>query len=372
MKWILWIIMLLPIANIYAAGHSLHIQMSKKAVGLVSDSKLKQLLNDNKSKWVIGSCLPDGGYAKGYAYSEEAHWPTFHRSYFNHIKSKCPASKLEDADCQGLVAHFMGMAAHGIEDEVYDALLFSYSDKMDGQEDPSRLNAKDTLVDKYTIWDFKYAYDVMPTAVSPTEDVYQALVPLLGKDEVQIDHIEVGQEIMIAAGSLERQTVNVFTEYADRKKYPWLRANYQSAPGGLNYSAATVAKLWNYYWNKFNDKTDIPADVTIYPKDNGKVGLDRSVGRGQFYLISDHPLHNYTIYDDTFFVEELKDDGSWQRISTTHTFDRRGYICGLKPSRKLTEGRQYRATLTTGVKDRDNNSLVKQNLVWTVTASTIK
>ena len=194
---------------------------------------------------------------------------------------------------------------------------------------PSRLNAKDTLVDKYTIWDFKYAYDVVPTAVSPIEDVYQALVPLLG-DKVKKDHIEVGQEVMVAAGLLERQTVSVLTEYTDRKKYPWLRANYQTAPGGLNYSAAVVARLWNYYWQKFNDKADIATDLTLYPKDGETVGLARETGRGQFFLISDRPLHNYTIYRDTFYVDEQQSDGSWRRISTTKTFDRYGYICGLK------------------------------------------
>ena len=351
------------VAKAFSAGHSVHIQMSKKAVELVSDPALRSILQEYQAQWVIGSGLPDGGYLNGYPYAEISHWSKFHRSYFSRVQKICPPEKLQLAECKKLVSHFMGMVAHGVEDEIYDNLLMSLSDQVDGRGGDHLATSKDTIVDKYALYDYQGAYDVHPTAVSPLDVVYQALKSM-PKSRVQRSHLEEGQGNIVAAAVLERQLVNPFSNLMDSRLYPWLRQNYRDGIGGINYTGTMVARVWDYYWAKFKGHDQIEPQFSVYPEPGGIIGLNSSIGRGRFMFIADRPL---SYFYRELELQKLMLDGSWQEIASKNYYRPDGYLHAVFPIKGFVAGEQYRAILSYSV----DGLHFDRELVWNATAAGI-
>ncbi|WP_062268446.1 Ig-like domain-containing protein [Endozoicomonas arenosclerae] len=343
-----------------AAGNITHAIMTDEARKNVVPQALKDLLDDNKPYWIVGSVLPDGGYIHKFSYAEPAHWPAFHVPYFKHIFALCQG-QLDAPRCEQLIAHFLGMVAHGFEDESYDILMDNRSQLVDPPEGDSLLEKRDTMIDKYSVWDYNRAFHLLPTAVSPLDDVFQVFTEMRTRN-VEMSHLQVGEATMITAASLQRNIVDFFTNYVDSQKYPWLRQSYITEAGGVEYTGRALANLWEFYWEKLNGRSKAP-DVTVYPPDDGFLNPNRHDPWGRFTFLSDRPLQSYSLWSG-FYVE----DDQGQRVSGNVRV-RDGYVVTFNPSVSLVEGQRYRAVLSTRIKDYWGNPIFPEDFHWEVVVS---
>ena len=347
----------LPVApHSQAAGSSVHIIMAREAVGHVEDERLRRLLEDNLDSLVIGAALPDGGYADNVAYGEAAHWPEFHLAYLRYVQSQCRLT-LGSERCQKLIAHMMGMIAHGFEDQCYDVLLDSLSARLDPPQPDSPFLARDLMVDKYAMIDYDYALDLFPVAVSPITDLYYVFASM-GYHNVTEEQLMNGEQVMIAMAALERLITNPLSDIQDSEHYSWLRHNYQDQPGGVHFTAAALAKVWNFYWRRLQGQAT-PADLTPVPPPGGVLEPDRNDTRGRIHIVFDRP-HRRAALSGSFYLHEL-DTGAW--ISKTF-FDHDGYIVSFKPKEPLTPGKRYRAYIAPDAKDFWGDAIVPEGLAW--------
>lgn len=347
----------LGLSSAWGAGNTLHIMMSERAIGYVQSADLRNLLNANKSQWVMGTALPDGGYANGDPYAETAHWPPFHQAYFDQVKSRCGASTA--GSCGALIAHFMGMAAHGIEDEVYDLLFLDRSNWLEGAGGDG-LSSKDYIVDVYALWDNDRS-SFIPSAVSPLDDVYAAF-QRMGATNVSRDSISKGEDTMIAAAIGERASYWA-TYLATKDSYPWMRRYYMQAPGAVDYTAKTVAKLWDYYWARLRDQNP-PANLTAFVPQDAALELNPSDSWSRFTVIADRPIKGDTATNNNFYVV----DQNGNRISGYTSTRSDSYVMRFMPSQALSPGAKYTAVVTSAVRDRSGNALTPDGYSWTVMA----
>jgi len=134
MKYLIVILTLLAAAaaatsHTLAAGGTVHIFMSELALDHVKDPELKALLEKNKKIVLWASWYPDSGYLQGNQYGEFSHWSDFHNGYIDYIKNEVgPGNK----DYDKLVAHFLGAAAHGFQDQAFDMVFLAKTREADG------------------------------------------------------------------------------------------------------------------------------------------------------------------------------------------------------------------------------------------------
>ena len=344
-----------------AAGNITHAIMTDEARRNVVLEDLISLLDGHKQYWLIGSALPDGGYIHNYSYAEPAHWPAFHVPYFKHINALCQG-QLETTRCEQLIAHFLGMVAHGFEDESYDILMNDRSELVDPPEVHSLLEGRDTMIDKYSVWDYNRAFHLMPSAVSPLDDVFQVFGAMRTRN-VELSHLQIGEATMISAASLQRNIVDFFTNYVDSQKYPWLRKSYITEAGGVEFTGRALANLWEFYWEKFHGRIKT-ADVTVYPPNDGLIKSNRHDPWGRLTFLSDRPLQSSSLWSN-FYLEDISRN---QKVPGSVRV-RNGYVVTFNPRVSLIAGQRYRATLTTGIKDYWGNPVFSENFQWEVVVS---
>ena len=105
-----------------ASGQFTHVWMTRHALDHLPEGELKELLTSPEVTEVLinGTMFPDGGYAVNDDYGEIAHWEPIQNSYRDWIAEEYQTPYTKEA--QQHIAFMMGMAAHGMADQVFDAL----------------------------------------------------------------------------------------------------------------------------------------------------------------------------------------------------------------------------------------------------------
>ncbi len=364
------------------AGAAVHTIMAYEAVGMVTDKQLQALLQENLSSLVIGAVLPDGGYASDSLYGEMSHWPPFHSAYFDHVESQCGRasagrSAWRSERCQKLIAHMMGMIAHGVADESYDLLMDARSQYLDAVDSDSPLIARDLLVDKYALVDYGYALELFPTAVSPLEDLLQVFRDM--GHNLTREELMNGQQTMIAAAALERLVTNVYSDIQDSAIYPWLRNNYRDQPGGVRFTAGALANLWTFYWKRLQGR-HAPAMPTLFPGPG--YALERSTRDpwGRIHFLSDRPLdkdsliahkavaigrNTIVLVADNAIV--ITDAHTGKEIQGELFYEEEGYMVSFTPwSWSSTSSTVYRVTARARLKDRWQQQVFPGGRSWLI------
>ena len=110
-----------------ANGQSTHLWITEHALTHLPDGELKDIVSDPANRQMLrnGTMFPDGGYAVSDDYGEIAHWEGFQSAYREWIENNYP-QPFSDAGAQH-VAFLMGMASHGMADQVFDSLFMERS-----------------------------------------------------------------------------------------------------------------------------------------------------------------------------------------------------------------------------------------------------
>jgi hypothetical protein len=255
-----------------AAGVTTHAWMAADAVAKVTDPQLKALLQANSEYVRVGAHFPDSGYALSNQYGEEAHWQRFHDAYLAQIltHTECTDLTAVHGPCAPRIAFLMGMAAHGMGDEVWDWLFEPYSADLNEYYTPADLGGyantggAETQMDLAAVAD--YGQSTAPLLAFPDHGDILAAFSAVGFTDVNDDALNLGQAAMGVVKKAEAAWAP--THIADlHEAMPWMSHNMVTAPGGVEFAGTAIAGEWNALWGRLlGDQPQTSISIT-YPAD---------------------------------------------------------------------------------------------------------
>jgi hypothetical protein len=232
-----------------ANGNVSHIRATLWAVDQLPQGELRELLERDDLDVMLqnGANFPDGGYAVNDGYGEIAHWEPFQSAYLDWIAESFEPPWTDEA--AGHIAFLMGMASHGMCDQLYDSMYLrrgGVHDEgspgsnigMDGSTDvclaaeagglePPEFWVPDALMAELMVDEMGHAVDASTIADG------QALVAfsVYFVSEVSEDPVQVAEH---------------------REAYPW-SCDHQmdlAVPGSAQVAAAAIAVYWQRLWDR--------------------------------------------------------------------------------------------------------------------------
>lgn len=335
---------------LFAAGMTTHAMMGDAArFKLPPGHPLIDVLENHRGALIAGAMYPDGGYFTGAAFdsdrglAETAHWGGFTNALAQ-VAHEMGCGEIEaDAweqlpilggtvdwladelgreavavpirtgqSCGDLVAFLMGVAAHGIGDEVWDALfepavyqrgeqavsspaytLDAYPPGADasvgeairqviGDEGFAQLaegvgqasvNGVEYAMDVIAIRD-QFAWEEIPALVMPPLQAVVAAYNKLNKpehNEFGVMRAALGGRLLVAA-----ERVGAALDYVRvREQMPYAVQNYLAGSGGIQDVAQYAAGYYEHLWQKVvlgPDQSPRPFVVGMHPR-AGETGL---------------------------------------------------------------------------------------------------
>lgn len=112
-----------------AHGINGHVHVTAWAIEALPPGPVRALMMDPQVRdaALIGAAFPDSGYAIDHAYGELAHWPPYVEACVRRL-----SPPFETLDQRRTAAFVMGLAAHGLQDELFDSLFLYQIAKHDG------------------------------------------------------------------------------------------------------------------------------------------------------------------------------------------------------------------------------------------------
>ncbi len=337
----------------YSAGMTSHAMMGDMArFHLPPGHPLIGLLEAHRPALIAGAMYPDGGYFTGSGFegdrdlAETAHWDGFVNELTGVAHEAGCGELTPDAwdalpilggtvdwladeigressvipvrigeSCGYLVAFLMGIAAHGMGDEVWDALFepsVYQRNEMQGDDatqttspgytldsvppgaDPSVgkairealgddafnalsegfkvINGVEYAMDVIAIRD-QFAWDEIPALVFPPADFLVEAYTRQGKafDAAAVQRAAAGTRLIVAA-----ERIGSALDYVRvREQMPYSVQNYLTGSGGIQDSARYIAGYYEHLWDRVvngPDQARQPAVVGVHPRP-GESGL---------------------------------------------------------------------------------------------------
>jgi Zinc dependent phospholipase C len=208
--------LLLSLSTAAANGQSTHVWISRRALELLPEGELKELLSAQEAALVHGTMFPDGGYPLGDPYAEIAHWEPFQGLYMEWIQDRYAAPWEGQAAHE--VAFLFGMASHGMADQSFDACYFNWSSIYDADHGWAAGESFDEASD--VIWSSIVGGQELPAQDVPYETL-TALYDAYG-EPTDIETMQEGQNILelaIGMAGLAGQSPELVESYA--AEFPW-------------------------------------------------------------------------------------------------------------------------------------------------------
>ena len=244
--------MLLLLSAAFANGQTTHVWITRHALTHLPDGELRQVLLDNETPLINGAMFPDGGYAFSpqHPYAETAHWEPFQSLYLYWIVEEHGPPL--DAEGEQHAAFLMGMASHGMADQIFDSLYMERSKVYDADAGWVSGVSMDEATDVW--WALVTGPQEVPERWIPTE-VFTELYAQVGIEATSKD-MEDGQNLLGAAIDL----VGLFSTSEDllagyEADYPWATQHLhdeRDVPGAPRCEGAIVALYWQQIWARLH------------------------------------------------------------------------------------------------------------------------
>jgi len=330
-----------------AAGMTTHVFMTEKALQDLAVPELKQLLESRRNTLLTACNFPDTGTANDYIighkgqpnYGGITHWPPYLESYLAYLESSCRAPY--DRRCSRLIAHFMGTAAHDMEDQSFDELFLARAAKVAPAETNWMVDATSdwVLLGDYNRW------DKIPVYVAPVKDlkaIFSGMGLSFGYGPIVEGHA------MHHFATVGERAVTFFGYLPEKKKLAWIGDHIYSAPGGVEYTAGLIDKYWESLWHRLQgrDEEVIPVFSTRPAQDAQDAALDSEINvffsRGKICA---------SITPETFIVKDEAGQAvpGKVRCAGRTTTD----VASFVPASPFRPDQAYTVILTTGLQDLD-------------------
>ncbi len=234
-----------------ANGNYTHLWVAMDAVSHLEDAELAKLLSDPGLFEVMrnGSNFPDGGYAMDDNYGEIGHWEPFQTLYLEWIRDTYGPPWSDEAKVH--IAFLMGMAAHGLTDQLFDGMYLERHYVFDENSASGEWGNIDGVTD--VCFAARMGPMELPEAWVPA-DVMADLFAESGHP-VAPATIETGQSLV---GVAVMYTNDKRTEKATLESfmtlYPWACGHVDdpSVPGSPISLGVPVARYMEVLWARLN------------------------------------------------------------------------------------------------------------------------
>ncbi len=255
---------LLLTTAIFANGQTTHLWITEAARTHITDEALSEVLTTNSDALRVGTMFPDGGYAVDHPYGETAHWEGFQDLLRDHIRASWPDPT--DTDAGATVAFYLGLASHGMADQLFDATYMERSKVYDAEAWTTDASL-DTSSD--VVWASLTSPQEVPERWLPEE--LPELFAAAGV-EVDADTLDAGQALLelavmgVGALSASEDSVALHTE-----NFPWGCAHLDDpmVPGRPAHEAEVVAAYWQVLWDELRGEEEALSLLATIPDDGG-------------------------------------------------------------------------------------------------------
>lgn len=248
-----------------ANGLTSHVTISEYAIEHVPDGELEAIVGD-PDLWLQlqnGTQFPDGGYPLGEAYAETAHWEPFQDRYLDWIRATYDED-YSSTEARQHVAFLMGLASHGMGDQVFDSLYMQRAYVYDAESD-----WENTSMDTAT--------DVGLAAQTGGQDTVDAwadwatMVSLMADAGVDVDAdtLQQGQALTQIAITFGRTAgADPEQQAIYEAQFPWAYAHIldDEVHGSPPWEAKAVAMYWQVRWARLlGEVADIEPLIYTFP-----------------------------------------------------------------------------------------------------------
>ncbi len=439
----LLLLSLLFSAGAQAAGMATHALMAEYGRDyLPADHPLRSIVEAHRPALLAGAMYPDGGYATGAGFAsdrdvaETAHWEYFVAPLIQHLHDTgclaaagqlasiplaggvlgdaagqvvgaAPLADLrQDDSCGARIAFAMGVAAHGLGDEVWDS-LFEPQVRERGEEaasspaytldvfppgadpsvgtllrgvvgdagfaalreafDPLSLNSIEYAMDVMAIRQHDIWLDVPYLVFPPWEDLAAAYAANgMDVDVLAVQRVALATRTLVAA-----ERAGAALEYDRvRQQMPFAARHYFTGSGGVVHTGKMIAGYWQHLWQKLQSGVQAapgPLVVGVHP-DPGERDVPAGASPDRFVRV--------------YLSSAVARDSVQARPGALVLFDEQGRIVpvsltevgplyqgagahgiGVQVSGELLPGHEYTAVLTTRAAD-DRGQAVREPVVW--------
>lgn len=337
-----------------AAGLHTHFLLTRKALPQVRTPALKKLLEQNQRALMCGVSFPDFGTALRMAspkkinptFGSVAHHQAFVEAYFDHVMAKCGA----DLDaCDQLVTHYLGVAAHGVMDDLYDEIFMVQAEARDENGGNHDVGADNIIIFKY---DPVYLPPVYWLPTSDLVEVYQSMGSPATASELRggsfWHQVAAGGERAVFLGSYPRRL----------RDMTYTRDHIITADGGVDFIAAVTADYWEVLWRRLHgQRPDAEMVLQTWPGEGAKEKVQATAGDPHCRVVAYFTtgMDAATMTTDTFFIT-----GPAGRVPAEIKFKDKEGVVVLLPAQNLTPGATYTATLAAGIKDLRGNPVARE------------
>ena len=349
--------LLLVSSAVWANGNYSHMWIATDAIGYLEEGPLLDLLGQDGLLEVLqnGAMFPDGGYAVDDGYGEMGHWEPFHLTYLDWIRTTYEPPWSDEAARH--VAFLMGMAAHGMSDQLYDGMYLQRHKHYDEHGD----SATQFGVDGAT--DVCFAATQGPAKAPPAWVPAEVMASLFGElgHEVAPEKITQGQTLIgfvVGFDSAQAQDPDVMAEYME--VYPWACGNQDNpaVPGSPVTHGPAVARYWEALWGRLHGHEAFDEDLlgafftggTPYeqPQDGGTpdAWVSFALPRG---------LEPGTVTPDTVTV--VGEDGLTHPFGLHVYYGRHSHLVNIKPQEDWAPDMRYDVTIAPPIQSWEGTEL---------------
>lgn len=253
-------------------GGNSHAWITEHALEHLPDGALQRMLTSPEVRPMLinGSVFPDGGYVVDDDYGEMAHWEPFVEAYIRWIRDELPRP-LDRGAAAEHVAFLMGVASHGMADQVFDATYMDAARIHDaaGWSDELLMDF-DSATDVVLVAETGVNYLDLPVWV-PAEEVSalyrDAFGYAIGPDELFNTQELLHRIVLNYAVSTAADPADVQEQ---RDRYPWGTANLMDPTfvGSPPCEGEIVADYFLAIWDRLHDESGLQNYViATYPRD---------------------------------------------------------------------------------------------------------
>ena len=348
-----------------ACGQTTHVWVSLEAVQDLPPGELRDLLTDPalRDPFVNGTMFPDGGYAIDDAYGEQAHWEPFQQAWAASLRERY-GGDYSSLEARQRVAFLLGMASHGMSDEVFDTLFFELSRQLDPDGHAGSLSFD-------TATDVTFAADVggilAPEYWLPADEVVAVFAERIG--------YSVSQET-VATGHQRLHAALAYTEWARQQEerlttfssaFPWAASHMAdpASPGSPPRQAPVIALYWQEILDRLHEDFQFDDPVLAMDPPDGTWGHPRDHGLVEARVVLTFGRGVEAASLGAIHVEDQ--DGAAVDLEVRHFYGDHSHTVVLRPQQDWALDARYTVTVEPGLLDFDGDATTS---AWTASFST--
>ena len=241
----------MPATTALGNGQTSHLWITERALEHVPPGELRDLLSRDDLRPMLrnGSMFPDGGYAVGDGYGEIAHWEPLHNAYMAWILASYEPPWTDEAARH--IAFWMGMASHGMADQVYDSMYMERARVYDADA-PWATESMDEATD--VAFAAEAGAQEVPELWVPADELAPLFLEVAGH-EVAASTIRTGQAMLgfaVYYVGEAAQNPAALAEY--QAQFPWATAHQldELVAGSPPLEAQVIASYWQELWSRLH------------------------------------------------------------------------------------------------------------------------